>query len=176
MKKLRVLALVVLFTAALAGCAAKSAQPEDTARKFIDTYYAQYAQKEEIEKIWEDFSSTPSNAQVPYSESDPVYKEMNEYIDAAYEKMVSVKGRSSLVANRILFNPQVIDSTALKCEVTSVTLKEKSNEVNGLTYGFIGMVTETNPDQTKSKKEVPGEIRMLDEVGKWLVDGFKLGS
>lgn len=101
---------------------------------------------------------------------------MNEYIDAAYEEMVSVKGRSSLVANRILFNPQVLDSAALKCEVTSVTFKEKSNEVNGLTYGFIAMVTETNPDQTKSKKEVPGEIRMLDEDGRWLVDGFKLDS
>lgn len=48
--------------------------------------------------------------------------------------------------------------------------------MNGLTYGFIVKVTETNADQTKSEKEVPAEIRMLDENGKWLVDGFRLDS
>lgn len=101
---------------------------------------------------------------------------MKTYIYEAYEGMVSERGKPSLVANRILFNPQVLDSATLRCEVTSVTFKEKSNEVNGRTYGFIAKVKETNPDQTKSEKEVPGEIRMLDENGKWLVDGFKLDS
>lgn len=177
MRKSNIIAMVVLLTTVFTGCAAKPAdKAEDNARKFVDTYYAQYEKKEEIEKIWEDFSNTPSTALPPYNENDPIFDEMREYIDETYEGMVSTKGRDTLVANRILFNTDVLVNPVIRCEVTSVTFKEKSNEVNGLTYEFVAKVTETNPDQTKTEKEVPGMIRMLDENGKWMVDGFKLDS
>lgn len=177
MRKSVIIAMVVLLTAVFTGCTAK---PEDkaeaNARKFIDTYYAQYEKKEEIGKILENYSNTPSTAPEPYSENDPIFNEIDAYIDGTYGGMVSTKGRETLAANRILFNTDVLVNPVLKCEVTSVTFKEKSNEVNGLTYEFIAKVTQTNPDQTKTEKEVSGMIRMLDENGKWMVDRFKLDS
>jgi hypothetical protein len=95
------------------------------------------------------------DARYPYHENDPISDEMGEYINETNEGMVSTKDRDTIVANRILFNTDVLVNPVLRCEVTSVTFREKSNEGNGLTYELNAKVTETNPDQTKKEKEAP---------------------
>jgi len=130
---------------------------EKAAITFIDSYYAQYENKAEIEDI--------INSVNPPAE-------IEAFISDSFDGLLTEKCKNTLVSNRIIPKFDVLESEIIKAEADDHKFSKAENEIDG-TLKFYAKVSFKNQDGSSSEKEVTGLIQIVHDNGRYMVDGFK---
>ena len=155
MKKFLVMLLSIIMTISLYACSVSD--KEKAASMFISSYYAQYENKEEIKDLL-------NSANPP--------AEIEAFISDNFINQLTEKGKIALISNRILPKFDVLESQITKAEADDYSFSEADNEIEG-TLRFSAKVSFRYEDGSSSEKVVTGLIRIENENGRYLVDGFK---